>query len=336
MMKAVRIKKTGGPETLSFESLPDPKPDRGEALVRMEYCAVNHLDIWVRLGNVPVVLPRILGSEGVGVIEDLGPDTKWEQDPSVIVTPWIYPNDQLHQPANAYAGVVGVARDGCYAQKTCVPLSCLRPMPKALDPQKAAGLTLTAATAYHMAITLSGIRPGERVFIAGATGGVGLTAIQICRAAGATVYAASRSPEKRRRLKEWGADEVFDTSGDFDKKIREATGGLGVEVVLETVGKATWNKSLAILKPGGRLAFCGSTSGSDYTINLQRVYRNELALLGSYGATPVEIDAVFRLAEKGLLESAVDSIFPLEQADEAHRKMEKAEHFGKILLSMKD
>lgn len=333
-MKAVRIHRTGGPDALTVETFPDPKPAQGEALVRMEYCAVNRLDIWARMGNVPVRLPRTLGSEGVGTIESLGPDTSWEGDPGVVVTPWIYPNDHLHQPVNAYALVLGVARDGCYAEKAVVPLTCLRPLPKELDKKDAAGLTLTASTAYHMAVTLAGVKPGERVFVAGATGGVGLAAIQICRAAGATVFAASRSPQKRQHLREWGAHEVFDTSCAYDKDVREATGGLGVDVVLETVGKATWDKSLAILKRGGRLAFCGSTSGPEVTVNLQRIYRSELALLGAYGATPVEMDAVFRLAAAGLLRNAIDSVLPLEKAAEAQKKMEEAEHFGKILLSM--
>ncbi len=333
-MRTVRIQKTGGPDSLIAESLPDSKPARGEALVKLEYCAVNHLDIWVRMGNVPISLPRIPGSEGVGVLEALGPETSWDGGTSVIVTPWIYPGDHRHQPVNAYAGVLGVARDGCYAQKAVVPVSCLRPLPKDMEKENAAGLTLTAATAYHMAISLAGVKPGDRVFIAGAAGGVGLAAIQICRATGATVYAASRSPEKRHRLKEWGAHEAFDTSGAYDRDVRDATGGLGVDVVLETVGEKTWEKSLSILKPGGRLAFCGSTSGPEVTMNLQRIYRNELSLLGSYGATQVETDAVLRLAEEGLLESAVDCTLPLEQAADAHKLMEEAGHFGKILLSI--
>lgn len=333
-MKAVRINTTGGPDSLIPQSLPDPKPSRGEALVKLEYCAVNHLDIWVRMGNVPIPLPRIPGSEGVGILEALGPETSWEGGSPVIVTPWIYPGDHRHQPVNAYAGVLGVAMDGCYAQKAVVPVSCLRPLPKNLEKEKAAGLTLTAATAYHMAITLAAVKPGERVFIAGGTGGVGLAAIQICRAAGATVYATSRNPEKRHRLKKWGAHEVFDTSGAYERDVRDAAGGLGVDVVLETVGKSTWDKSIAILKPGGRLAFCGSTSGPEVTMNLQRIYRNELSLLGSYGATQAETDAVMRLAEEGLLESAIDSTLPLERAADAHRLMEEAGHFGKILLSM--
>ncbi len=333
-MNAVRIKKTGGLDSLIAESLPDPKPSRGEALVKLEYCAVNHLDIWVRMGNVPVSLPRIPGSEGVGVLEALGPETSWDGGAAVVVTPWIYPGDHRHQPVNAYTGVLGVVRDGCYAQKAVVPVSCLRPLPKNMEKKNAAGLTLTAATAYHMAISLAGVKPGDRVFIAGATGGVGLAAIQICRAAGATVYAASRSPEKRHRLKEWGAHGVFDTSGAYDRDVRDTTGGLGVDVVLETVGKTTWEKSISILKPGGRLAFCGSTSGPEITMNLQRIYRNEISLLGSYGATPAETDTVLRLAEEGLLESVVDSILPLEHAAEAHKLVEEAAHFGKVLLSI--
>ncbi|HAK40297.1 MAG TPA: zinc-binding dehydrogenase [Synergistales bacterium] len=336
-MKAIVMNSTGTSEVLSFGEHPLPEPAPGEALVRLEFAAVNHLDIWVRIGNVPVRLPIIPGSEGAGVVEATGEGAEgFSPGREVVVTPWIYPEGHDHQPLNAYAKVLGVARDGCYARYASVPASCLRPVPPGLSLEEAAGFTLVGATAYHMTVTRGGLKPGERVFVMGATGGVGIAAIQIARASGAVVFAATRDPEKRERLREVGAHEVFDTAGDYQAQVREATGGIGVDLVVETVGKATWDRSLSLLRPGGRLAFCGSTSGSDYTINLQRIYRNEISLLGCYGATPEETGLLFELAATGGLRPVIDSIFPLEEAREAHERMERSEHFGKILLGMEN
>ena len=336
-MKAILMSSTGGTEVLvpADQRIPDPVP--GEVLVRMAFAAVNHLDIWARIGNVPVRLPRIPGSEGAGVVAAEGTgEESFSPGQSVVVTPWVYPGGHDHQPLNAYATVLGVARDGCYAQYVSVPASCLRPVPSGLSLEEAAGLTLVGATAYHMTITRGGLRPGEKVFVMGATGGVGIASIQIARASGAVVFAATRDPEKRRRLMEVGAHEVFDTAGDYPALVREATGGKGVDLVIETVGKATWDKSLSLLRPGGRLAFCGSTSGSDYTINLQRIYRNEISLLGCYGAPPEETELLLEMAARGSVRPVIDSILSLEEAPKAQERMERSDHFGKILLKMEN
>ncbi|HPJ47611.1 MAG: zinc-binding dehydrogenase [Thermovirgaceae bacterium] len=334
-MKAIVMNSTGTSEVLSFGEHPLPEPAPGEVLVRLEFAAVNHLDIWVRIGNVPVKLPIIPGSEGAGVVEATGQgEEAFSPGQEVVVTPWIYPEGHEQLPLNAYARVLGVARNGCYARYASVPASCLRPAPPGLSLEEAAGVTLVGATAYHMTVTRGGLKPGERVFVMGATGGVGIAAIQIARASGAVVFAATRDPEKRERLREIGAHEVFDTAGDYPAKVREATGGVGVDLVIETVGKATWDRSLSLLRPGGRLSFCGSTSGSDYTINLQRIYRNEISLLGCYGAPPEETGLLFEMSARGSVRPVIDSILPLKEAPRAQERMERSDHFGKILLRM--
>lgn len=332
-MRAISMNSTGGVGVLEPGDHPLRQPGRKEILVRLRFAAVNHLDIWVRTGNVPVKLPLIPGSEGSGVIEAIGEEVSGlYSGQEVLVTPWIYPDDHAHQPINAYTTVLGVARDGCYAQYVTVPASCVTPLPGNFSMEEGAGVYLVGATAYHMTITRGGLRPGEKIFVMGATGGVGIAAIQIARASGAIVFAATRDREKRKRLREAGAHEVFDTGADYPSLVREATGGMGVDLVVETVGKATWDKSLSLLRPGGRLAFCGSTSGSEYTVNLQRIYRNEISLLGCYAAVPVETGLLFELAGAGIIRPVIDSILPLEKAGEAHTRMERSEHFGKILL----
>jgi zinc-binding alcohol dehydrogenase/oxidoreductase len=334
-LKAISMNSTGGIEVLKLADLPAAPPGDEEVLVKLLFAAVNHLDIWVRTGNVPVKLPLVPGSEGSGVIEAVGAGVRGlTPGQEIIVTPWVYPRDHSHNPVNAYTSALGVSRDGCYAQYVTVPASCIMPLPEKLSMEEGAGFTLVGATAYHMTVTRGRLRAGETVFVMGAAGGVGIAVIQIARASGATVFAATRDSEKRRRLVETGAHEVFDTSGDYASLIREATGGAGVDLVIETVGRATWEKSLSLLRPGGRLAFCGSTSGSEYDLNLQRIYRNEISLLGCYAATPEETGLLLGLAGTGAVRPVTDSILPLEKADQAQARMERSEHFGKILLAI--
>ncbi|GAB6281037.1 MAG: zinc-binding dehydrogenase [Thermovirga sp.] len=332
-MRAISMNSTGGADVLELGDHPVRQPGRKEILIKLRFAAVNHLDIWVRIGNVPAKLPLIPGSEGSGVIEAVGEGVSgFSTGQEVLVTPWIYPEDHAHQPINAYIATLGVARDGCYAQYVIAPASCVTPLPGNLSLEEGAGFTLVGATAYHMTVTRGGLHPGEKVFVMGATGGVGIAAIQIARASGAIVFAATRDREKRKHLREIGAHEVFDTAGDYPSLVREATGGIGVDLVVETVGKATWDKSLSLLRPGGRLAFCGSTSGSEYTVDLQRIYRNEISLMGCYAATPTETGLLFGLVEAGIIRPVIDSIVPLEKAGEAQKRMEQSDHFGKILL----
>ncbi len=334
-MKAVRLHTTGAPEVLRVEELPTPEPKAGEARVRLEAAALNHLDIWVRTGNVPVSTPRTLGSEGAGRVDKLGPGARgFREDQPVVVVPWIYPPRSA--TPNLNAGILGVARDGCYAEQVVVPVQALRPLPARLSSVQGAAFPLVASTAYHMLIGRGALRPGETVLITGATGGVGTAAVQIARAAGAQVIAASRSPAKAQRLQDLGAHEVVDASGDLAEQVLSLTGGRGVDLVAEQVGVAVWEACLAAVRPGGRIVFCGTTSGSQVNMNLQPAYRREISILGVFGALPEEVDRVWSLVERGTMRALVDRSLPLDKAAEAHRLMEEAAHFGKLVLTMQE
>ncbi len=332
-MKAVRMHEIGGPEVLRMEEVADPEPKTGEIRVRLEAAALNHLDIWVRTGNVPVTTPRILGCEGAGRVDKLGPGARgFEEDQPVVVVPWLFPA-QAARP-NLNAGVLGVARDGCYAEQVVVPQGALRPLPRGLSPAAGAAFSLVTSTAYHMLFGRGGLRPGETILITGATGGVGTAAVQLARVAGARVIAATRSGDKAKRLQELGAHEVVDASADLAEQVLTLTEGDGVDMVAEQVGLAVWQDCLAATKPGGRVVFCGTTSGSQVSMNLQPVYRRELSILGVYGTLPEELDRVWALVKNGTVRPLVDRTLPLEKAGEAHRIMEQAEHFGKLVLTM--
>ncbi len=332
-MKAVRVHTTGGPEVLKLEELPAPEPTAGEVRVRLEAAALNHLDIWVRRGNVPVSTPRTLGCEGAGRVEKLGLGVRgFREEQPVVVTPWLYPARSASP--NLSAGVVGVARDGCYAEQVVVPAAALRPLPEGLSAVQAAAFPLVTSTAYHMLIGRGALRPGETVLITGATGGVGTAAVQLARAAGARVIAATRSSAKRERLRELGAHYVVDASDDLSRRVLDLTEGRGVDLVAEQVGRALWEECLAAVRPGGRVVFCGATSGPQVALNLQPTYRREISLLGVFGALPEELDLVWSLVAGGAVQAVVDRTLPLESAAEAQRLMEDAAHFGKLVLTM--
>lgn len=333
-MKAIRIHQPGGREVLRIDEIPIPAPGAGEVLVALRAAAVNYLDIWVRTGNVPVTLPRTLGSEGAGVVAKLGEGvTGLEVGQKVVVTPWIYP-PHLSSAPNLVAELVGVSQDGCYAEYVSVPATAVWPMPDGLDFPEAAAISLTFTTAYHMLVTRAHLQPGENVLVIGATGGVGTAAIQIAKAMSAFVIAASRNQAKRDRLLSIGADAVVDAAHDFSQEVKWLTAGQGVDLVVEQAGRPTWSASVASVRKGGRIAFCGATAGVEVTVNLQDLYRREITALGCYGGTPEEIGRVFKLVSMGKLQPILDKVFTLSEAKAAQERMEKSLHFGKIVLTI--
>ncbi len=333
-MQVIRVHTPGPAEVLKLEETPLPGLSEGEVLVRIRAAAVNHLDIWMRMGSVFAPMPITPGSEGAGTVEAVGSQvSEFRKGDDVIVTPWIFPDRPYTDPPNLSVRIFGVSLDGCYAEFVAAPASALLRKPAALTFEEAASLTLTGTTAYRAAITRGNLRPGESLLVVGATGGIGIAAVQLARAVGARVFATTRDPRKGARLYEMGAEAVLDSGSDFSAEVRRLTGGLGVDLVLETVGKTTWGRSIASLRRGGRIAFCGSTAGAEVHVNLQEIYRKEITALGTYGGTPEEIRRVIRLAEQKLLRPVIDTVLPLRDAVLAHQRMEKAEHFGKIVLA---
>ena len=333
-MQAIRVHAPGPADVLKWEEAPTPEPSAGEVLVRLKAAAVNHLDIWMRLGSVYAPMPMIPGSEGAGTVEAVGTGVSgFRKGDDVVVTPWIYPDRPYTDPPNLAVRIFGVAREGCYAEFVSAPAHVLLHKPVKLSFEEAASIPLTTTTVYRMAITRGNLQPGESVLVVGATGGIGVAAVQLSHAIGARVFATTRDTRKGTRLYDLGADAVIDSGSDFSAEVRRLTGDRGVDLVLETVGKATWVRSIAALRRGGRIAFCGSTSGAEVHVNLQEIYRKELAAFGSYGGTPEELRRVFRLVEEGLIRPVIDTVMPLKDAALAHERMERAEHFGKIILA---
>ena len=328
-MRAVRIHEDGGPEVLVLEEAPDPEPGPGEVLVRLRASALNHLDVWIRKGMPSVPKPRILGADGAGVVEGLGDGvTGFEPGERVVINPGIDVGDgRIH--------VIGEHGDGTNAELIAVPATNVHPIPDGLGFEEAAAFPLVFETAYRMLVTRAGLRDGEWVLAWGVGGGVSTAALAIAKALGARVLVTSSSDAKLERARELGADATVNhATGDVKAAVQEATGGRGIDVVVETVGEATWTTSLQVAAPGGRITVCGATSGPNPPAALHRVWWKQLSIFGSTMGTAVDFAGAYELVTSGRALPVVDSVLPLEEIRRAHERLESGEQLGKIVLTI--
>ena len=340
-MKAVRFHKHGGPEELRYEDVNDPEPNSDEALVRVKACALNHLDLWARNGlpNVAIQMPHISGSDIAGVVEWVPPEEKmFGRGDEVIVNPGIgcgRCEECLQGRDNRCREykIIGYGTDGGYAELVRVRRTQLIRKPERMSFEEAASFPLVFETAYHMLVTKARVGPGDTVLVLAANSGVGIAAVQVAKLLGAGVIATTGDKEKAEGARRLGADHTIDHyKQDILAEVKELTGGRGVDVVIEHVGKATWEGSLKALAKGGRLVTCGATTGADATTDLRYIYSRELTIYGSYMAGMGELLEVVKLFGNGKLKAVVDSVYPLQKAGEAQTRMEKSMHFGKIVL----
>jgi len=319
-VKAVRIHEDGGPEVLRYEDAPDPEPGPGEVLVRLRAASLNHLDLWVRKGLPSVSKPRILGADGAGIREDTGE--------RVVINPGLEHGDTIT--------VVGEHMDGTHAELIAVPESNVYPLPDEISFEEAAAFPLVYETAYRLLVTKARLAEGEWVLLWGIGSGVASAGLAMAKALGARVLATSSSDEKLDRARELGADATVNhATGDVVAAVKEATDGAGVEVVLEHVGEATWQRSLQSARAGGRIAVCGATTGPNPPAALHRIWWKQLTIYGSTMGTKEDFEGAYDLVKSGRAGPIVDSTFKLEEAQAAHERMEAAEQFGKIVLTIK-
>ena len=329
-MKAVRIHADGGPEVLVYEDVPDPMPGPGEVLVALRAASLNHLDIWIRKGLPSVPKPRILGADGTGVVAALGEGVQgFSAGDRVVVNPGM-----VHE---SRVTVIGEHTDGTYCELKAIPTTQLYPLADSLSFEEGAAFPLVFETAYRMLVTKAHVEAGEWVLIWGIGGGVALAAFEICRALGAHTIVTSSSAEKLERARELGADVVLNhSSDDVVASVREATDGRGAEIVVETVGEATWERSLAAAGYEGRVVVCGATSGHSPPARLYRLWWKQLVVYGSTMGTASDFEGAYDLVRDGRARVHVDSVFPLAEAAQAHERLESGAQFGKVVLSIPD
>lgn len=327
-MKAVRIHEDGGPEVLTYEDVPDPEAQPGEVLVSLRAAGLNHLDIWVRRGLPSVPKPRILGADGAGVVAALGEDVDgFAEGDRVVVNPGIVHDSRIR--------VIGEHTDGTYCELKSIPAEQLHPLVDRLSFEDGAAFPLVFETAYRMLVTKASVREDEWVLIWGIGGGVALAAFEIARALGARTIVTSSSAEKLARARALGADVAVDhAQDDVVEAVREATSSRGADVVVETVGEATWERSLAAAANEARVVVCGATSGHSPPARLYRLWWKQLVLYGSTMGTREDFEGAYELIRDGRARIHVDSVFPLADAALAHERLESGAQFGKVILAI--
>ncbi|MFB3915869.1 MAG: quinone oxidoreductase [Terriglobales bacterium] len=320
-MKAIQVAKTGGPEVLTLVDLPIPKPKADEAVVKLSAAGVNFIDIYFREGRYPANLPFVDGQEGAGVVAEVGSEVKS-----------LKPGDRV-----AYTGILG-----SYAEYVAVPASRLVRIPDKLDDRQAAAAMLQGMTAHYLVHTTYPLKKGETALVHAAAGGVGLLLVQMANQLGARVIGTAGSEEKAKLAREAGADEVIIyTHQDFEAETKRITGGNGVHVIYDGVGKDTFEKDLNLLRPRGYLVLFGASSGAVPPFDpIRLTQKGSLFLtrpsLTHYIASREELGYragdVLGMISAGKLKLHIQHVYKLEEAQQAHRDLEGRKTTGKLLL----
>lgn len=346
-MRAILFEHHGGPEVLRLAELPDPVAGPGQALVGVRACALNRLDLWVR-GGLPgmrLPLPHVLGNDIAGVVEAVGPgvDAAWVGR-EVVVNPGL----SCGTCESCLSGwdnlcpqykILGETAPGGYCERIAVPAANLLPKPAGLDMIRAAAVPLTFLTAWQMLTVRARVAPGQVVLIHAVGSGVGVAGLQIARLHGARVVALASSDAKLERARELGAEATIRSdAADWERQVRALpfVGKRGVDVVFEHTGVATWEASLRLCRRGGTVVTCGASSGFAATTDLRQVFFRQLQVLGSTMGSKAHLHRIVELVGRGELRPIVDRSFPLAQAAEAHRYLDRREQFGKVVLTLED
>ena len=322
-MKAVQINSFGSPEVLQYQDVPDPKTGNGEVLLEVQAVGINYLDINIRKGLLKGPLPRILGIEAAGVVREIGPGVSGFKE-----------GDRI-----AYAGA---AAGGSYAELVPVSAARLIKLPKGVDAKSGAAAMLQGMTAHYLCHSTYQVKKGDRVLVHAGAGGVGLLLIQMVKKLGGYVFATVSTEEKAKIARDAGADQVIlYTQQDFAEEITKATNGEGVPVVYDSVGKTTFDGSLASVARRGLLVLYGQASGPVPPLDLGRLYGVGSQYLTrpslqDYTGARQELEKragdVLGWVKSGELKLRIEHVFPLSQAGEAHRQLESRATTGKVVL----
>lgn len=343
-MRALTISEHGDLDRVQYRTdLPVPEPGQGEVRVRVLSAALNHLDLWVVRGlpGVTIRPPWIMGADGAGVLDAVGPnaaDTTPPKGTTVLINPGISDRTCEFCRRGEHSlcirfGLLGEHHPGTFAEYAIVPATNVRAVPQGITPDQAAAFTLVTLTAWRMVVTRADVQPGETVLIQGIGGGVALAALAIAKLRSAHVWVTSRDDAKLAHARALGAEETFNsTRVDVAKEVRARTGKRGVEVVLDSVGPATWDHSIGSLMKGGRLVTCGATTGPVVETDVRRLFWNQFDILGSTMGNDTELDAIVAELGSGRLQVPIDTVFPLEQGRVALKRLADREQFGKIVL----
>ena len=335
-MKAFVLREHGAGGARFEVDFPDPLPGEGDVVVRVKATALNYHDVFTRRGmpGIRIVMPAIMGLDVAGEVVARGPG----------VSGWNIGDRVVGDPINRIeGGLTGETVHGGLAEYCRLRAHQLVRIPDSVTFEQAAALPCAYGTARRMMVTNGHVTAGEKVLILGASGGVGVCCVQLAKAAGATVIAATSTEEKAARLRALGADHIVNYAAQdfvpqiyelFGKPSRRGAGSdRGVDVVVNYTGGDTWTKSLRVLRVGGRLLTCGATAGYDPPEDIRYIWTFELQILGSNGWARDDITALLDMVAAGRLTAVIDATFPLERAADALARLEDRQVFGKVIVA---
>jgi len=341
-MRAIYFESHGGPEVLKIGERSDPSPGAGEVRVRIRAAALNQLDVFVRNGmeNVRVPLPQIPGGDGAGEIESIGPGVEGvAPGDRVLVQPGVYCGvcefcRAGEQSLCVKFKILGEHLPGTLAEMAVVPARNVFRIPDTLGFEAAAAFPLAYQTAWRMVLSRGEAGPGRTVLIHGIGGGVAWAAFEIARLSGARVFVTSSDEGKLATARRAGAEQAWNSrTEDVAGRIAEATGRRGCDLVIDTVGEATWMISLRSAARGGRIVTCGATSGPNPKEEIRLIFWKQLSILGSTMANDREFRALLDAVFSGRLEPKIDSVFSFDDAASAFARLESGRQHGKIVLT---
>lgn len=340
-MKAFRILFHGDPGISAVQDVANLPRGPGEAMVKVHACGLNHLDLWLEQGALPmpVSLPRTPGCEVAGEVLAVGDEVESVRvGDRVVIQSNLFCGDcefcQVGEESQCLKGrLLGVDCDGGFAEAVLVPTRALVPLPAGLDFETSAALTLAASTAMHMLTNRTKVREGDWVLVIGGASGVGSAAIQIARGHGARVITTGTTPEKREFGLSLGAELAVDPADSaWPSQVRRHTGKRGVDIVVEHVGGRVLEQVFACLARNGTVVTCGATAGRHPGFDLWPFFVKQQRLIGSYGRNRDDLHRTLEWAEQGRLRPVIDSVYPLEQAAEAFARLRRGEVRGKLLV----
>jgi NADPH:quinone reductase-like Zn-dependent oxidoreductase len=348
-VRAVVAARLGGDDPLAnldIADVPDPAPQPGWAVVRVVTAALNHHDVWTLRGvsAAPVEPMQVLGCDAAGTVDSYADGTQLDGWPApgtrVVVFPVVTcgrcPACLTDDPDSCrqLRTLSEPPLPGTFAERVAVPAANLIPLPDSVDFAAAACLPTAYLTAYRMLFHRARLEPGMSVLVQGAGGGVASAAIILARLAGCTVYATSRDEAKRQFALDLGAEDVFPSERQSARAIISATGGRGVDAVIETVGAPTWELSLVAVRPGGMVVVSGATGGAEPPAQLRRIFFRRIQISGTSMGSPGELRRLVELCATGALQPLISSRHPFDEAPEAFAEMVRGEVRGKILLDI--
>jgi NADPH:quinone reductase-like Zn-dependent oxidoreductase len=340
-MKAVQLTAAGAPGQFELRDLPEPQPGPDEVVVQVQSCGLNHLDLWLEAGGLPVQipLPRTPGGEVAGQICAVGSGVKgWDPCENVAVQSNLFCGEcefclRGDESICIRGEMLGVQRDGGFAEKVVVPARALVRMPAGVDFDTSAALSLAGSTAMHMLTNRALVHEGDWVLVMGGASGVGSAAIQIAKQLGARVISTGSTEAKRSLAQHLGAEFVLDSNDpNWPAEVRKLTRRRGVDLIIEHIGGEVLLNCFECLARGGTIVTCGATAGREVQFNLWPFFVKQHRLIGSYGRNRADIQATLEWAAAGKLKPVIDSIFPLDQVPAAFAKLRSRHVLGKVLI----